>query len=102
MRGDFGRGIRTGVEQALAQFVDLVGAAQAAPRGGVYRALGRGEHLEGRSLEGLPTYNEEYFNRFYSQIGTTVMQQINAAAHAVGSYWYTAWLNAGRPSLPSR
>ncbi len=55
-----------------------------------------------RSLEGLPSYNEEYFNRFYSQIGTTVMQQINAAAHAVGSYWYTAWLNAGRPTLSSR
>jgi hypothetical protein len=55
-----------------------------------------------RSLEGLPSYNEDYFNRFYSQIGTTVMQQINAAAHAVGSYWYTAWLNAGRPTLPSR
>jgi hypothetical protein len=53
MRGGFGRGIRTGVEQALAQFVDLVGAPGAAPRGGVYRALGRGEHREGRPLDAL-------------------------------------------------
>jgi hypothetical protein len=53
MRGEFGRGIRTGVEQALSQFVDLIGAQQAAPRGGVYRALGRGEHREGRSLDAL-------------------------------------------------
>jgi PucR C-terminal helix-turn-helix domain len=53
MRGNFGRGLRTGVEQALAQFVDLLGAPEAAPRGGVYRALGRGEHRVGRSLDAL-------------------------------------------------
>jgi len=53
MRGDFGRGIRTGVEQALSEFVDLLGRPGAAPRGGVYRALGRGEHREGRSLDAL-------------------------------------------------
>ena len=53
MRGEFGRAVRTGVEQALAQFVDLLGAPDAAPRGGVYRALGRGEHEEGRSLDAL-------------------------------------------------
>lgn len=53
MRGDFGRGIRVGVEQALAEFIDLIGAPRAAPRGGVYRALGRGEHRGGRSLDAL-------------------------------------------------
>jgi hypothetical protein len=53
MRGGFGRGIRTGVEQALAQFVDLLGAPEAAPSGGVYRALGRGEHRQGRTLDAL-------------------------------------------------
>jgi len=55
-----------------------------------------------RSLEGLPSYNEDYFSRFYSRVGSTAMQQINAAAHDAGSYWYTAWLNAGRPALPGR
>ena len=53
MRGEFGRAVRTGVEQALAQFIDLLGASDAAPRGGVYRALGRGEHQQGRSLDAL-------------------------------------------------
>ena len=53
LRGDFGRGLRTGVEQALSQFIDLIGAEEAAPRGGVYRALGRGEHRVGRSLDAL-------------------------------------------------
>lgn len=55
-----------------------------------------------KSLEGLPSYNEDYFSRFYSRVGSTAMQQINAAAHNAGSYWYTAWLNAGRPALPGR
>lgn len=55
-----------------------------------------------RSLEGLTSYNEDYFSRFYSRVGSTAMQQINEAAHDAGSYWYTAWLNAGRPALPGR
>jgi hypothetical protein len=52
--------------------------------------------------EGLPDYTDEYFDRFYDQIGQTLVREINAAAHDAGSYWYTAWLNAGRPQLPAR
>ena len=55
-----------------------------------------------RAREGLPDYTDEYFDRFYSQIGATVMRAINEAAHDAGSYWYTAWLNAGKPALPGR
>ncbi len=53
-----------------------------------------------RSREDLPSFNEDYFDRFYSQAGATAMRELNAAAHDTGSYWYTAWLNAGRPELP--
>jgi len=53
-----------------------------------------------RAREGLPDYTDEYFDYFYSQIGATVMKAINEAAHDAGSYWYTAWLNAGKPALP--
>ena len=55
-----------------------------------------------RAREGLPDSTDEYFDRFYSQIGATVMRAINDAAHDAGSYWYTAWLNAGKPGLPGR
>jgi hypothetical protein len=55
-----------------------------------------------RSLDGLPAYNDDYFDRFYSQVGSVVMRQLNDAAHDTGSYWYTAWLNAGQPPLPPR
>jgi hypothetical protein len=55
-----------------------------------------------KSREGLRDYSDDYFDRFYTQIGSTAMQQINRAAHDAGSYWYTAWLNADRPELPQR
>lgn len=55
-----------------------------------------------QSREGLPGYNDDYLERFYRQIGSTAMQELNSAAHDAGSYWYTAWLNAGRPVLPAR
>jgi hypothetical protein len=53
-----------------------------------------------RSRSGLADYTDEYFDRFYTQIGSTATQEINSAAHDTGSYWYSAWLNAGQPALP--
>jgi hypothetical protein len=52
LRGDFGRGILTGVEQALRRFLDerVHGETDS---GGIYHALGRGEHRAGRSLDAL-------------------------------------------------
>jgi len=55
-----------------------------------------------RAREGLPDYTDEYYDRFYNRVGPTVVREINDAAHDVGSYWYTAWLNAGHPQLPAR
>jgi hypothetical protein len=55
LRGRFGAGIRTGVEEALGQFVALI-ADPSLDRSGaerVYRELGRGEHRERRSLDAL-------------------------------------------------
>ena len=53
-----------------------------------------------RAREVLPDYTDEYFDRFYSQVGATLVREINAAARDAGSYWYTSWQNAGRPQLP--
>jgi len=52
--------------------------------------------------EGLPDYTDEYYDRFYNQLGRILAREINEAAHDAGSYWYTAWLNAGRPQFPAR
>jgi hypothetical protein len=55
LEGNFGRGLRLGVDEALAQFARLVanhdgGRAQSSE---VYRGLGRGEMREGRALDSL-------------------------------------------------
>lgn len=54
------------------------------------------------AVQGLHDYNDDYLDRFYSAVGPTAARELNNAAHDIGSYWYTAWLNAGRPQLPGR
>src|SRR5918999_6414989 len=54
LEGSFGRGVRTGVTEALRQFVDLIRSPTGArPGREVYVGLGRGELREGRTLDSL-------------------------------------------------
>jgi len=55
LEGSFGRGVRTGVTEALGQFVDLIRSPSGARGQGreVYVALGRGELRQGRTLDAL-------------------------------------------------
>lgn len=52
LRGNFGHAVRTGVEEALRRFVALIEDPDAR-KPDVYRALGRGELRQGRSLDDL-------------------------------------------------
>lgn len=54
-----------------------------------------------RSRDDLPGYNDDYYDRFYTSVSSVVMHELTDAANDTGSYWYTAWLNAGRPAPPS-
>src|SRR4051794_37816230 len=55
LEGAFAEGVRSGVEGALSQFLDVVEDGHAGPLPGraLYADLGRGEAREGRSLEAL-------------------------------------------------
>jgi hypothetical protein len=55
LEGSFGRGVRTGVSEALRQFIELVRSPSGArgPGREVYVALGAGELREGRTLDAL-------------------------------------------------
>jgi hypothetical protein len=56
LEGEFGRGLRRGVEASLGHFLDLPGTTQPAATGRareIYVALGRGELQSGRTLEAL-------------------------------------------------
>jgi hypothetical protein len=55
-----------------------------------------------RARRELPDYTDEYYDRLYSQAGAILVRQISDAATNVGSFWLTAWINAGRPALPGR
>ncbi len=57
---------------------------------------------DSRAREGLTDYTDEYYDRFYNLAGPVVIRQLTDAATDVGSYWLTAWINAGRPQLPSQ
>jgi hypothetical protein len=51
--GSFGRGVQTGVTEALRQFVALIRDPEAPREREVYVALGRGELRQGRTLDSL-------------------------------------------------
>lgn len=53
-----------------------------------------------RARAGLSDYTDEYYDRFYSQVGSVLVQQFSDASVDVASYWLTAWTNAGKPQLP--
>ncbi len=52
------------------------------------------------SRRGLNSYNDEYYDRFYNQAAALLIRQLSDASTDVGSFWYTAWKNAGAPQLP--
>jgi len=45
-------------------------------------------------------YNDEYFDHFYNLTAATLIRQLSDASTDVGSYWLTAWTNAGQPAVP--
>src|SRR5919197_5405858 len=78
LEGAFGAGIRTGVSEALRQFVALIRDPDAGREAGrdVYVALGRGELRQGRTLDSLQSAY---------RIGARVAwRRISAAARSAG------------------
>ncbi len=52
------------------------------------------------ALRGENSYTDNYYDRFYNEAGAILIRQLSDAATDVGSFWLTAWNNAGRPALP--
>jgi len=55
-----------------------------------------------RARQGLTGYTDDYYDRFYAQAGAVLVRELSDASTDLGSYWMTAWINAGRPQLPSQ
>jgi predicted AlkP superfamily phosphohydrolase/phosphomutase len=46
-------------------------------------------------------YDDAYYSRFFERERERFVARLAAAAHAVGSLWYSAWEEAGRPAVDS-
>lgn len=53
------------------------------------------------AMKGLKTEGRDYYESLLRLAGPVAERQLSAAANAVASLWYTAWLDAGRPALPA-
>jgi hypothetical protein len=57
---------------------------------------------DSQARAGKIDYNDEYYDAFYDAVGAILIRQLTNATQSVGSYWYTAWVNAGRPAPPAQ
>src|SRR5262245_10473154 len=57
-------------------------------------------YADRESRRGLNAYTDEYYDHFYNQAGAVLIRQLSEAAADLGSFWLTAWKNAGQPQLP--
>jgi hypothetical protein len=52
-----------------------------------------------KSKYGQSIYSDDYTNRLHQALNGMVEKQMNASVQAVADFWYTAWVNAGKPDL---
>ena len=55
--------------------------------------------FEMRGSAMVKQYSEDYSNLFNQKLNNMVERQMRKAVLAVGSFWYTAWVDAGQPDL---
>ena len=44
-------------------------------------------------------YSDEYAKKFHTSLNGMVENQMKKAITATANFWYTAWVNAGKPDL---
>ncbi len=54
---------------------------------------------ENRGTALVKTYSEGYSNTYHDMLNGMVERRLTQSIIKVGSYWYTAWVNAGQPNL---
>ncbi|MGB3946960.1 MAG: zinc dependent phospholipase C family protein [Bacteroidia bacterium] len=52
-----------------------------------------------KSRYGQQIFSEDYTKQFHKALNGMVEKQMQAAIAATASFWYTAWVNAGKPDL---
>jgi hypothetical protein len=47
-------------------------------------------------------YTKEFAEAYANGLGPTVNKQLIASANMIADFWFTAWVNAGKPNLSTR
>ena len=55
--------------------------------------------FENRGSVLMKTYSEEYSSTYNNMLNGMIERRLTKSIITVGSYWYTAWVNAGQPDL---
>jgi len=65
-----------------------------------YALVARILEADTAALHGLKGEGKDYWEELDRRAGPIAERQMSAAATSVASFWYTAWLDAGKPPLP--
>lgn len=55
--------------------------------------------MENRGQTLMKVYSQEYSAEYHKRLNGMVERRMRAAIHAIGSMWYTCWVNAGQPDM---
>lgn len=55
--------------------------------------------FEQRGRTTVKTYSKEFSNEYHRRMNNMVERRLRRSIIAVGSFWYTAWVDAGQPDL---
>ena len=47
-------------------------------------------------------YTKEFAEAYADALGGTINNQLIASANMLSDFWYTAWVNAGKPNMTTR
>lgn len=55
--------------------------------------------FETKGKQTVKVYSEPYANAFHKMLRGMVEKRMQSAVHITGSFWFTAWVDAGQPNL---
>lgn len=55
--------------------------------------------MENRGSVLMKVYSQEYSEEYHRRLNGMVERRMRASIHAIGSLWYTCWVNGGQPDL---
>lgn len=88
------------IEQSHSQ-IDTLLAAEMRVRKSFDTSLMYKKDAEGQRVlfYGNPTFSDAYATAFFHELGNMVEYQLRLSIYDISCYWYTAWVNGGKPDL---